>query len=102
MPGVAQGAIQEGTYVAREIRRRLAGEPRSRSATPTRATSRSIGRLRGVANIRWLGPFGQLSGFLAWALWLGIHIFYLIGFSNRIVVTSAGRGGSSPTVAGRG
>ena len=45
-----------------------------------------IGRLAGVTNIGWLGPFGRQGGFPAWALWLGIHIFYLIGFSNRIVV----------------
>ena len=87
VPGVAPAAIQEGTYVAREIGRRLAGEP----SLPFRYTSKgdvaTIGRLRGVANIGWLGPFGQLSGFIAWAMWLGIHILYLIGFANRIVVT---------------
>jgi len=87
VPGVAPAAIQEGTYVAREIGRRLAGE----ATRPFRYTDKgdvaTIGRLRGVANIGWLGPFGQLSGFLAWAMWLGIHILYLIGFANRIVVT---------------
>ena len=45
-----------------------------------------IGRLAGVTNIPWLGPFGRQGGFTAWLLWLGIHIAYLIGFSNRIVV----------------
>ena len=45
-----------------------------------------IGRLAGVTNIPWLGPFGQQGGFLAWVLWLVIHIVYLIGFANRIVV----------------
>jgi NADH dehydrogenase len=45
-----------------------------------------IGRLSGVTNISWLGPLGRQSGFIAWALWLGIHIFYLIGFANRIIV----------------
>jgi NADH dehydrogenase len=45
-----------------------------------------IGRLAGVTNIGWLGPFGRQSGFVAWALWLGIHILYLIGFANRLVV----------------
>ena len=87
VPGVAPAAIQEGTYVAREIGRRLAGE----ATRPFRYTDKgdvaTIGRLRGVANIGWLGPFGQLSGFIAWAMWLGIHILYLIGFANRIVVT---------------
>ena len=45
-----------------------------------------IGRLRGVTDIPWMGPFGQQSGFTAWLLWLLIHITYLIGFANRIVV----------------
>ncbi len=86
VPGVAQGGIQAGKYAATTIRRRLAGE----AAPPFRYQDRGdvavIGRLSGVTNIGWLGPFGQTSGFFAWALWLGIHIFYLIGFANRIVV----------------
>ena len=87
VPGVAPAAIQEGTYVAREIGRRLAGEPSRPFRYADKGDVATIGRLRGVANIGWLGPFGQLSGFLAWAMWLGIHILYLIGFANRIVVT---------------
>jgi NADH dehydrogenase len=59
-----------------------------------------IGRLAGVTNIGWLGPFGKQGGFTAWLMWLVIHIFYLIGFANRIVVVvrwawsffTAGRG----------
>ena len=47
-----------------------------------------IGRLRGVTDIPWMGPFGQQGGFTAWLLWLLIHITYLIGFSNRIVVVT--------------
>ena len=58
----------------------------SRSATATTAMWQSSGASAGVTNISWLGPFGRQGGFTAWALWLGIHIFYLIGFSNRIVV----------------
>jgi len=46
-----------------------------------------IGRLAGVTDIPWMGPFGRQSGFAAWLLWLGIHIVYLIGFANRIVVS---------------
>jgi hypothetical protein len=42
--------------------------------------------LSGVTDIPWLGPFGRQGGFAAWVLWLGIHLAYLIGFSNRIVV----------------
>ena len=47
-----------------------------------------IGRLRGVTDIPWMGPFGQQGGFTAWLLWLLIHISYLIGFANRIVVVT--------------
>jgi NADH dehydrogenase len=86
-PGVAQGGIQSGTYVARSIRARLRGE----SVKPFRYSNHGdaavIGRLRGVTDVPWMGPFGQTGGFLAWLLWLGIHIFYLIGFANRVVVT---------------
>jgi NADH:ubiquinone reductase (H+-translocating) len=87
VPGVAPAAIQEGTYVAREIGRRVAGEPSEPFRYTDKGDVATIGRLRGVANIGWLGPFGQLTGFIAWAMWLGIHILYLIGFANRIVVT---------------
>ena len=62
-----------------------AGSPASRSsrsATSTRATSPRSGRARAVAEIKGL----HFGGPLAWLLWLGIHIFYLIGFQNRILV----------------
>jgi NADH:quinone reductase (non-electrogenic) len=87
VPGVAQGAIQSGRHVGRTILRRLRGE----STPPFRYSDRGevavIGRLSGVTNIPWLGPFGRTGGFLAWMLWLGIHITYLIGFANRVVVS---------------
>jgi NADH dehydrogenase len=87
VPGVAPAAIQEGTYAARTILRRL----RRENAPPFKYVDKGdvavIGRLAGVANIPWLGPFGRLRGFVAWVMWLTIHIFYLIGFANRIVVT---------------
>jgi NADH dehydrogenase len=87
VPGVAQGGIQPGTYAGRAILRRLRGQP----ARPFRFSNRGdvavIGRLSGVTDIPWLGPLGRQSGFVAWMLWLGIHIVYLIGFANRIVVS---------------
>jgi NADH dehydrogenase len=86
VPGVAQGGIQGGRYAARTIRRRLAGEPTPPFRFQDRGDVAVIGRLSGVTNIGWLGPFGRQGGFIAWLLWLGIHIFYLIGFANRIVV----------------
>jgi NADH dehydrogenase len=87
IPGVAPAAIQEGSYVAGAIRRRVRAEPGRRFRYRDKGDVATIGRLAGVADVRWLGRFGRLSGFVAWAIWLGIHIFYLIGFANRVVVT---------------
>ena len=87
VPGVAPAAIQAGSYVAKTIRRRLKGEPTPPFRYRDKGDVATIGRLSGVADIRWFGPFGQISGFLAWLMWLAIHIFYLIGFANRIIVT---------------
>jgi NADH dehydrogenase len=88
VPGVAQGAIQAGSYVAKTISKRLAGGRQENP--PFRYSNRGevaiIGRLSGVTDIPWLGPFGRQGGFIAWLLWLGIHLAYLIGYSNRIVV----------------
>lgn len=86
VPGVAQGAIQPGRYVADAIRRRLDGEPAVAFAFRDRGTVAVIGRLAGVTDIPWLGRLGRQSGFIAWAMWLGIHIVYLVGFANRVVV----------------
>jgi NADH dehydrogenase len=88
VPGVAQGGIQGGGYAAKTLRRRLSGEATPPFRFSNRGDVAVIGRLSGVTDIPWLGPFGQQSGFLAWALWLGIHIAYLIGFANRIVVVT--------------
>jgi NADH dehydrogenase len=75
--------MQQGTYAGRVLAARVAGK----AAPPPfryhdKGTLATIGRDRGVADIRGL----HFSGFLAWALWLTVHIFYLIGFENRVVV----------------
>lgn len=88
VPGVAQGGIQGGKYAAAAIRHRLSGEPVRPFRYSDRGDVAVIGRLSGVTNIGWLGPFGRQGGFIAWLLWLGIHIVYLIGFANRIVVVT--------------
>jgi NADH dehydrogenase len=88
VPGVAQGGIQGGTYAAKTIRRRLAGQPTPPFRYSNRGDVAVIGRKAGVTDIPWLGPLGQQGGFLAWALWLLIHITYLIGFANRVVVVT--------------
>jgi NADH dehydrogenase len=86
VPGVAQGGIQGGKYAAKAIRARLDGKQPAPFHFQDRGDVAVIGRKAGVTNIGWLGPFGRQSGFIAWSLWLGIHIVYLIGFANRLVV----------------
>jgi NADH:quinone reductase (non-electrogenic) len=85
-PGVAQGGIQGGSYAAKVIRRRILGRPWEPFRYSNHGDVAVIGRLSGVTDIPWMGPFGQQGGFTAWLLWLGIHITYLIGFANRLVV----------------
>ena len=99
-PGVAQGGIQGGSYAAKVIRRRILGRPWEPFRYSNHGDVAVIGRLSGVADIPWLGPLGQQGGFTAWLLWLGIHIAYLIGFANRIVVLT--RWGWSFITHGRG
>jgi NADH dehydrogenase len=88
VPGVAQGAIQSGKYVSKVVRQRLLGKQVAAFEYSDRGDVAIIGRLAGVTNIPWLGRLGRASGFPAWVLWLGIHITYLIGFANRIVVVT--------------
>ncbi len=99
-PGVAQGAIQGGTYAAKVVRRRVLGRPYEPFHYSNHGDVAVIGRLSGVTNIPWMGPFGRQSGFVAWLLWLGIHIAYLIGFANRLVVLT--RWAASFVTHGRG
>lgn len=86
VPGVAPAAIQEGTYAAVAIGQRVRGATPEPFRYRDRGDVAVIGRLSGVADIRWLGRFARMSGFLAWGMWLGVHIVYLIGFANRLVV----------------
>ncbi len=83
VPGVAQGAIQTGKYVARQIENKLEGKPpREPFRYKNRGEMATIGRNRAVANLGKL----KFSGFFAWLLWLFIHLFTLVGLRNRIVV----------------
>ena len=100
VPGVAQGGIQGGRYAAGAIIARLSDETVPPFHYRNRGDVAVIGRLAGVTDIPWLGPFGRQSGFPAWVLWLTIHILYLIGFANRVVVVV--RWGWSFFTRGRG
>jgi NADH dehydrogenase len=92
LPGVAQPAMQMGDYAAKRIGRLVAstlGSDGSGVDAPFRYFNKgdmaTIGRKAAVANIVW--PFkAHWSGFLAWMAWLVVHIFFLIGFRNRLGV----------------
>ena len=94
VPGVAQPAMQMGDYVAKRIARLTArglGSDGSGIDKPfhyfDKGDMATIGRKAAVANIKW--PFkGHWTGFPAWMTWLVVHIFFLIGFKNRLVVFS--------------
>ncbi len=82
VPGVAPAANQEGRAAAKNILRTLRGEPRIRFRYRDKGNLATIGRHRAVAQFPWF----NVSGFLAWWLWLFVHILYLAGFRNRLVV----------------
>jgi len=82
LPGVAPVAMQQGRYVARLVRKRLRGDDLRPFRYVDKGNLATIGRSKAVAEIKGL----RLSGFPAWATWLLVHLFYLIGFQNRLLV----------------
>lgn len=82
VPGVAPAAKQMGKHVAKTIRARLAGEAATHFRYRDFGNLATIGRMAAVVQVgRW-----KLSGALAWWFWLWAHVFFLIGFRNRLVV----------------
>src|SRR5256885_8492888 len=81
VPGVAPAAIQEGVHVARNIERAIEGQPLRAFHYHDKGSLATIGRAAAVAD---LGRF-HISGFVAWFARLAIHIFFLIGFRNRLL-----------------
>jgi NADH dehydrogenase len=82
VPGVAQGAIQEGKFVGKIISKQIPANERGKFVYVDKGNMATIGRAKAVAEIKGL----KLSGFIAWAFWCFIHIFFLIGFRNRFRV----------------
>jgi NADH:ubiquinone reductase (H+-translocating) len=82
LPGLAPVAMQQGKATAKNIKRELQGNPRQNFHYLDKGSLATIGRAAAVAQ------FGKvhISGFLAWLSWLFVHIFFLIGFRNRIIV----------------
>jgi NADH:ubiquinone reductase (H+-translocating) len=82
VPGVAPAAIQMGKFAAATITRDLNREPRKTFHYLDKGSLATIGRSKAVAEL----PGVHASGVIAWLLWLGVHIAFLIGFRNRILV----------------
>jgi NADH dehydrogenase len=82
LPGVAPVAIQQGRHAARNIVRARQGKPLEPFHYVDKGSLATIGRAAAVADFGRL----KLSGFFAWLAWLLVHIFFLIGFRNRLVV----------------
>lgn len=82
IPGLAPAAMQMGRHAARNIERALAGQPLLPFDYVDKGTLATIGRARAVAERGKL----RMGGFLAWVMWLVVHIFFLIGFRNRFLV----------------
>jgi NADH dehydrogenase len=85
VPGVAQPAMQMGDHVAKMVAADLQGKTRPAFRYFDKGDMATIGRLAAVAKVEW--PFkAHLSGLLAWLTWISVHIFFLIGFRNRVSV----------------
>jgi NADH dehydrogenase len=82
LPGIAPVAMAQGRYVAAAIKRRLAGKPVPPFRYRDKGQLATIGRAAAVAD------FGSVrfSGHFAWLLWLFVHLMYLVGFENRVLV----------------
>jgi NADH:ubiquinone reductase (H+-translocating) len=83
-PGVSPVAMQQGRHVAGAIRKRLSGRSKGPFRYFNKGNLATIGRLKAVADLRGI----RLSGFLAWLVWLVVHLYYLVGFQNRLLVVT--------------
>jgi NADH:ubiquinone reductase (H+-translocating) len=82
LPGVAPVAMQQGRYAARAIRARLDSQAPDAFRYVDKGNLATIGRSKAVADLKGL----HVAGLVAWVLWLVVHLFYLIGFQNRLLV----------------
>ncbi len=82
LPGLAPVAMQQGRHTARVVRDRLHGRPGRRFRYHDKGNLATIGRASAVADIKHI----RLSGLLAWITWLTVHLWYLVGFENRLLV----------------
>jgi NADH dehydrogenase len=81
-PQVAQPAIQQGKLLIQNFKRLLENKPLKEFSYFDKGSMATIGRNRAVADIKSY----TLGGFLAWISWLGVHLYFLVGVRNRLVV----------------
>ena len=85
IPGVAQPAMQMGRHAAQMIAQDMAGKPRTLFHYFDKGDMATIGRHAAVANVQW--PLkAHWAGTLAWLSWVSVHLFFLVGFRNRLTV----------------
>ncbi|HSD09772.1 MAG TPA: NAD(P)/FAD-dependent oxidoreductase, partial [Candidatus Binatia bacterium] len=82
VPGLAPAAIQEGRHAADNVVRAVGGKPTKPFRYVDKGNLATIGKAAAVADF----GFVRLAGFVAWLLWIVVHIFFLIGFRNRVIV----------------
>ncbi|HEV2975933.1 MAG TPA: NAD(P)/FAD-dependent oxidoreductase [Solirubrobacteraceae bacterium] len=82
LPGLAPVAMQQGRHAARAIVERLAGKPARPFHYTDKGNLATIGRAKAVADLKGV----HLSGGIAWITWLAVHLWYLVGFQNRLLV----------------
>jgi NADH dehydrogenase len=82
LPGLAPAAIQTGRFAARNILRTVSQQTRQKFIYVDKGMMATIGKHRAVAETKHL----MLTGYPAWLAWLLVHILYLVGFKNRIIV----------------
>lgn len=82
VPAVAQGAVQAGTFVSKQIINDLNGKPRETFAYHDKGKMATIGKAKAIAQIKQL----KLTGFMAWILWSFVHVMFLIDFKSRLLV----------------
>jgi NADH:quinone reductase (non-electrogenic) len=82
LPGLAPVAMQQGRYAAKVVKTQLRGREHKPFRYRDKGNLATIGRARAVADLHTI----RLSGLPAWAAWLVVHLWYLIGFQNRVLV----------------
>ncbi len=81
-PQVAQPAIQQGEHLAKNFRKILSGQPMDPFSYYDKGTMATIGRNKAVVDLARL----KFAGFLAWFIWMFVHLMFLVGFRNKVVV----------------